>query len=112
MLQIVHSEDGKWANIQSAMPPYKGITIEETDREKFFFEMDFEKANKGEAFYDETIMNKLPEFMQKKIMESKEFKKAFGIETLDEQEENMKKEAEEKAKQPATLADAQNVFGE
>ena len=109
MLQIVHSEDGKWANIQSAMPPYKGITIEETTREKIFFELDFEKANKGEAdFYDEVAFEKLPEYMQKKIMDSKEYRKAFGIETLEEQEANMKAEA----KAPATLEEAQNVFWE
>lgn len=109
MLQIIHSDDGKWANIQAAMPLYKGVVVDKTDREQVFFEMDFEKAAKWETFYDEKAFDSFPEFIQKKIMESKEYKKAFGVESIEDQEENMKAEA---AAKTATAEDANNVFGE
>lgn len=111
MLQVVHSEDGKWANIQAAMPLYKWVTVDKTDREQILFEIDFEKAEKQEWFCDEDIFEKLPEFMQTKISNSKEYRKYHGIETLDAQEERLDKIAKEPKKE-ITKEEVENVFWE
>ena len=93
-LQIIHSDDGEYANIENVLPMMAGIPFPESTKELISFEIqEDEKGNP--TGYDEAIYDKLPEWLQKKIMESAEMMKLFGIETMEEQEENMKKEAEQ-----------------
>lgn len=99
-LQIIHSDDGKWANVSSAMSIPAGLPIPEATRELTIFSMDEDKIGQ-EWFYDEEAFEKLPEFLQNIISDSIEMRKHFGNETLEEQEENMKQEAIERKSQQA-----------
>lgn len=94
-LQIIHSEDWKYANIQNALPLMKGVEVPKSDRDLISFSI--EEDDKGNATgYDENVFNNLPEWLQDKIMDSKEMKKLFNVAGLDEQEEDIKKEIKEK----------------
>lgn len=99
-LQIIHSDDGKWANVSSAMSIPAGLPVPVATREFTIFSMDEDKIGQ-EGFYDEETFEKLPEFLQNIISDSMEMRKHFGNETFEEQEENMKKEAIERKSQQA-----------
>lgn len=99
-LQILHSDDGKWANVSSAMSIPQGMAVPEATRELTIFSMDEDKIWE-EGFYDEEVFDNLPEFLQKIIRDSIEMRKHFWNETLEEQEENMKQEAADRKAQEA-----------
>lgn len=111
-LQIIHSDDGKYANIENALPLMKGIEVPESDREQLMFSIEEDEKGNPTGF-DQDVFDKLPEWQQEKLMESKEMRELFWIESLDDQEENMKKEAEAKKKETtktATTEDAEEIF--
>jgi hypothetical protein len=78
------------------MPVMKWTVVPEWLRKPVIFEINTD-------WYDLEIFNNLPEFIRNKILESTEVKKLFWIETFEEQEENMKKEA-------ITTKEAEDVF--
>ena len=63
----------------------------------------------SEKYFNQEVFDALPRFLQEKIEVSHEYRKMFGIETLAEQEVNMKKEAETKEATPESAA---AIFGE
>jgi len=73
-LQVLHSDDGKWANIANLMPVMKGTVVEKGLREPLMFSMEGDKTQ-TEDFCDMEVFDKLPEFLQNKIGESKEMRK-------------------------------------
>ena len=100
-LQITHSDDWQYANISNLMPLMKGTLVPKGLRTPMIFEI-------NEDWYNQEDFNSLPEFIQKIIMESVEVRKLLWIETFEEQEKNMKKEA----KQTITTQEAEEVFTE
>lgn len=99
-LQIIHSEDGKYANISTALPLMKGIEVPEGKRDLVTFSI--EEDEKGNVTgFDEEVFDKLPEWLQTKIQDSKEMKDLFGVTDLDQEEADLKKEAEEKKAEKA-----------
>lgn len=69
LLNIVHSDDGKYANIQSASPLMKGAEPLKPVMDTIIFSLDQP---------DWTVFDKLTDNTQKKIMESPEYKKLRG----------------------------------
>jgi len=94
-LQIIHSEDGKYANIANALPLMAGVTVPETERELLTFSIDEDKKGNSTG-YNEEVFEKLPNWLQEKIMESSEMKTLFWIISLDYQEKEIEKEIEVK----------------
>lgn len=109
-LQIIHSDDWQYANIENALPLMAWVEVPKTDKKIVSFSIhEDEKGNP--TWFDEDVFNELPEWLQEKIMESKEMKKLYWIETLDEQDANIEAEiAENKASKPATEEEAWEVF--
>jgi len=87
-LQIIHSEDWKYANIANALPLMAGVTVPETQRELLVFSIDEDKKGNPTG-YTEDVFNKLPDWLQVKIMESSEMKTLFWIISLDDQEKEI-----------------------
>ena len=101
-LQIGHSDDWQYANVVNLMPVMKWTIVPEWLRKPVIFEINTD-------WYDIEIFNSLPEFIRNKILESTEVKKLFWIETFEEQEQNMMKEAKQ---QVVTTQEAEDVFVE
>lgn len=64
-VQVVHSKDGKYANIGAVSPEMKGMTTPDLVNEARLFDMDDP---------DMEVFNGLPEFLQKKMTGNLEFK--------------------------------------
>jgi len=121
-VQVIHSEDWQYANLENVMPLMKGIEVPTTDRKPYIFEI--QTNEKWEpVWFDEDVFEELPEWIQEKIQESKEFKKLYWIEDLDEQEKAIEKEIEEKKqakketatpkeepKKEVSIDDAEDIF--
>ncbi len=103
-LQIIHSEDGKYANIENALPLMKWIEVPTTDREHITFSI-LEDNKWKPVWFNEETFEKLPEWLQNKIMDSKEMRTITWTLSLDEQEETLQKEV-------VTSKDAEAVFEE
>lgn len=110
-LQIIHSDDGEYANIENALPLMWGVDAPKWERELISFSIQEDEKGNPTGF-DEEAFEKLPEWLQTKIQESKEMMKLFWIESLDDQEENMKKETEEKKaeKEEITTDKVEEIF--
>lgn len=64
-VQVVHSKDGKYANIGAVSPEMKGMSTPELANDARVFDMDEP---------DLEVFNELPEFLQKKMTGNIEFK--------------------------------------
>lgn len=105
-IQIIHSEDGKYANIENALPLMKWISVPETDRELMTFSI-LEDTKGKPIWFNEDSFEKLPEWLQNKIMESKEMKVITWNFSLDEQEEKLEEEVK-----TVSTKEAEAVFEE
>lgn len=100
-LQVIHSDDWQYANIENALPLIQWMTIPEWKRELLSFSI--EEKN-WEYVFDTAIFEKLPEWLQEKIYQSKE----LSPQSLEEQEIEIQKTIRES--KPATTKDAEVIF--
>lgn len=84
MINIVHSEDGKYANIRSVNPLPKGTTIADAMNPPKLYDYD--------ANFDPTPHDKFPDFIADRITESSEYKER--IDQLMGADEDKKHQAE------------------
>ncbi len=115
-LQILHSEDGKYANIANVLPLMTGTAVQKWTREPIIFSID-EDAKGNPTGYDEAVFAKLPQWLQDKIMESAEMKKLFWVVSIEDQEKELKwksisevEASTEAARHPVTQAEVDDVF--
>ena len=101
IVEKTSAKNKKYVDISSLSPRIKKIALHTREKENTYLLL-------NEKYFNEETFDKLPNFIKEKIQLSPEYKKMYWIETLDEQESNMKEEA----KTTVTVADAQNVFGE
>ena len=106
-IDVKHSEgEKKYANIMSVSSFSKKVNYHEQQRQSFYFWLENENDFSQELLEDKDILRK---FDKERIENSPEYAKLFGIETIAEQETNMKKEAETKEATPESAA---AIFGE
>ena len=91
MLNIVHSEDGKYANVATVTPLMKGISLPPSFNEARAF--DFEEN------FDVNIEDRFPEFIWKKIKDSTQWKERITSMEAEAVEPEMKHNAEEGSKE-------------
>lgn len=70
-LQIMHSDDGKYANIDSVMNILKGTEVPENNKTKWL--------SLDEKEFNQEVYDSLSEKMQEKIAKSPEYQKLFGV---------------------------------
>lgn len=115
-VQVLHSEDGQYANIENVFPMMKWVQTPESQRELVLFSIDENEKWEPEDF-DEKVFDSLPEWIRNKISDSKEMRILRWEISLDEQEKEIEKEIEEKkskateVEQP-TQSDAEDIFNE
>ena len=104
-MNIVRKKSAKgkeYADIGGLSPRIKKLALHERKNENVWLHV-------SEKYFSDEVFEKLPNFIKDRIQESKEYKAIYGIETLAEQEVNMKKEAETKE---VTSESAAAIFGE
>lgn len=100
---VKKSAKGKeYADIGGLSPRIKKLALHERKNENTWLHI-------SEKHFNEEVFDKLPNFLKEKIQEGKEYRAMYGVETLSEQEVNMKKEAETKEASPESAA---AIFGE
>lgn len=100
VINVTHN-DWWYSKIESTSLESKKMNYHNQVKETFYFWL-------NEWEYSADLLNEFAPFVQDRIFKSKEYKKLFGIETFEEQEENIKKEAKEQV----TTKDAEEVFVE
>ena len=98
VINVTHN-DWWYSKIESTSLESKKMNYHNQVKENFYFWL-------NEKEYSSELLDWFAPFVQDRIFKSKEYKKLFGIETFEEQEENMKKEA----KQTVTTQEAEEVF--
>ena len=104
-VNIVRKKSAKgkeYADIGGLSPRIKKLALHERKNENTWLHL-------SDKYFNEEVFDKLPNFVKEKIQEGKEYRAMYGLETLSEQEVNMKKEAETKEETPESAA---AIFGE
>lgn len=91
LIEVEYKGEKKWENIKSVSWFSKKVNYHEQVRENFYFGLEDENDFVEELLEDRAILRP---FDKDRIIASPEYKALFGIESIEDQEANMKKEAE------------------